>query len=1137
MSFLGKALIAATARKNTPPRFDDVETYRFGEYDVDLSDVLQSTVETNLGVYEKYSMVRNGSRPIGVNYSSDGLTYYITHQHTSVNGSTTLTWYTEFEVTHLTLSRSHDLRTITSSTTYVIDFSDTDSVAAEALSRNQACKISWHNNGYNFTYIGKDSGNATNTEYTAYAFSVTTPYTGIGATKIDEIHDPIFMEDSELIFDTIGKKAFVATPDERLLAIQNNLTAGYWKLGGGDRNSQFPLPSRCQYWNKIKHMGTTLDNVTPSRISIFKTGTTSTATAHVFYPYKTTTNNTYYNHFYLQRHTAAQRSTRVDFFSPNVTVTEYNIGQLIADLQSPAIIFRDPRDYGFSNDGLKIYVLGRLTYSPNDPWQIMGFDLSTAYDPSTMTGTYQTLDFGTTSGLNAGTDNEVCAFCFNNRPTYRENETSTRATGTVLYVLRLSEQSGGREVIQFDLSTAWDISTATLANIIPETSTGLTVANNVSFGTAAQHDQAQYTSIIMHHPRYNQGGVTGTGARAAESLIVYPMCTSTTDQQIPWVIYDDGFGLDWTYVKKTDLNEQILTSAGVQGNGTTMSWPLTETLHGFTETTNDTHQIGEAEYELGSPREQIRRETYYRRMFRAEMTYNASSTDIYISDYQTGQSNLQDSTYTRRGGATGSTVASWRDSYVVGSAKKFAGYTYGSGSQMYGMVWVLFEEVADNKDVANNGNMCLNRYRLGGVQQVDMDFGQLASYNSSQTMNALPITEIFSPVYTDGIDRISAMFPVPKVPASGDDPEIPQRMGFIDDRGYCYYLDTIGQFYDGTHYWPLPSVSNHPGGDTTGTAMGNGMNYTKTDNTVSCHVLYQDDLTTYDAYQKYQRILDFDFDPTGHVCCVLGMSETANGSDARTVFVYYVDRPFSTNKSDWTYVTSGSTTSNTSTYRIKIVDGHVFIHDFDNDAITVSVDVAAILTNGPTYSHPALSFTSASAASGGSDFLWVDYNIDRIDGTYTFYDSIRADISGSTIYLYHGQVNGAVISGETKFYTAWTTSGQVYWRTQDGTLTRLSSVDKSERGIWYDKTHETFYFVHELGEPNSDGSSRAPLRLLKSKVLDKDEDGTGNWLIEEPTLYELKTKLPFAVETFKIYGDRIVFVEWQGRFLGSTRMR
>jgi hypothetical protein len=1131
MSFLGKALIAATARKNTPPRFDDVETYRFGEYDVDLDEYLTSTTQFNSGVAEKYSMYRNGIRPISVNYSSDGLTYYLTRQHSSQTGNTTSTAYNQFEVAHLTLSRAHDLRTITSHTNVVVDFSDTEPDAAAAMSRNQKCKISWHNNGYNFTFIGRDSGNATNIEIRGYAFEVTTPYTGIGATKIDEFHDPMFTDQTEFHMSPSGGKAFVFNKGEWFYALTNTNSHGPFKLGNGVRGSQFFNPKRATYWNKIAHMSASNTSYCPARIFC----DLNSNPAHIFYPYRTSTSETSSNVFYLQRHTSYQISNKLDVLNASPTVDEYNLSPMAytSSTGTTNMNLYGHRDYGFSDHGLRLFILARRQSSTTTPYSLIGFHLATAFDPSSWNGSYTEINFSLVTGMNAGADDEVCAFCFNNRPTYQDSSsTTTNAIGTVLYVLRLGANSN-REIYVFTLSTAWDLTTATLREIIPEASAGMTVANNVVLATDAAHKKAMYNSIIMHHPILEQT----VAGRAAESLIVYPQCTATTDQQRPFVVYNYGTG--WNYSIREDANDMVLAQAADHfGVGVTMDWPISERLYGFASSSTKMHQLGEPEYETTSSRQQIRRETYYRRIAVYDMDYyGTNNLNMFLDHNESGVSRIQDNNATLRGGSTGSGArVSWVDSYAVGPAKKFATVTWGAGSSQEALVYVLFQEIADNKDPANTGLACVNRYRLGGVEDIDMDFGQLSGYNGgNQTMNAGPITEIFSSIYTDGYDRIAAMFPVPQVAASGDDPALPARMGFIDDRGYCYYLESIGMKSTGVGSFPVPTAGNHPGGVTTGTAMGNALKYTRTANTISCHILFQDDLTVYDDYERYQRIFDFDFDPTGHVCCVLGMAASPS-SDVRTVFVYYVDKPFSTNKDDWTYIISGSTASNTNTYRIKIVDGHVFIHDYDNDAITVSVDVDAILTNGPTYVHSALSFTNPLTSTGGSDFLWVDYNIDSVDGGLTYYNSIRADISGSQIYLYHGQVRASYSTLGTNFYTAYTTSGQIWWRV-NGTATRPASVSYSERGMWYDKTHETFYFVHESSSANGDSIQRAPLRLYKSKVLDKDENGAGNWLIEEPTPYELKSKLPFAVETFKIYGDKIIFVEWQGRFMGSTRMR
>ena len=1110
MSFLGKALIAATSRKNAPPRLDDVETYRFGEYDVDLSDILVSEVEETNGVYKKYSMYRNGIRPITVNYSSDGLNYYITRQHTGLGGTTTNTNYYKIEVMHLTLSSAHNLKTITSSVNHIVDFYSAHTQAAMALSRNQYSKFSWHNGGYNFTYIGRSVGSQTELSHTAYAFSVTTPYTGIGATLIDEIHDPLFDFDSEIVFNADGSRGIVLTRFDRPYSFHNALSANHWKLGNGDRGSSTALPNRCSYWNKLTHMSSINSDATPGRIFAHKV---SSSEAYVFYPHKTSSNVLNYNSFFLNRHTTGIRSNEIDYMQQDVTTNEYNIGQIIYDNTSPTIALRGQRDYTWSSDGLKFYVIARPDYSSNNPYYVYGFNCSTAFDPSTITGTYQVIP---SAGLTEEQWISICAMCFNNRPTYpSSSDTTADAAGTVLYVLQLNSPLSSRRVHVFDLSTAWDVSTATYRD-------SRASFDNFSISTVGNVNKARYTSVMMHHPTLNHTSTT----KGKESVIVYPYFSNTTGQQT--CIINEKNNQSSLVTTPTDLKEQLDDASKSNGGGYSLTWNQVELNNG--ETSNGAHQMGEEEYDTTGTRVQIRREAYYRKLHKASITYSSSAATLTAEVVFTGADVFQTGVETIRGGQTGPTRTNWIDSYGVGKLHKYAPYTYTAGSNKYATIWMLFNEVADNKDLTNDGTVCLNRYRLGGVSNWDINTGNIGSSSFNSRIDAAPITEIFSSSYSDGPERISAMFPVPKVGSGAN--EVPARMGFIDDRGYLFYLDTevTLALADGKS-WPLPSSINHPGRVTTGTKMGNAMKYTTTENTISCHKIYQDDLTIYDTYQKYQTISDFDFDPTGHVCCVLGIAASGAGSDTRTIFVYYVDKPFSTNKDDWTYVTSGSTTNIINPYQIRIFDNNVVIFDYDNDFIVVTVDIAGILANGPAHAT-TITFNFANSQSGSSDWYWIDNNVDSVGTNRKYYKTLRTDVFGGQIYIYNG--SGYLdTSGNT--FEGFSSDGNAYWL-DNGIITRPTTDTFSERAIWYDETHETFYFVGQHNSQNSDNVLRAPLKLYKSRVINKAYSNN-DWLIEEPQLFELKTQVPFLPDSIKIYRDRLYFVEWQGRFLGSTRMR
>lgn len=1117
MVTLSKSMLAATARRNAPPRLGDVEPYTFGKYDADLSDLLVSDNVTTSNIARKFSMYKNGLRPVSVNYSSDGLTYYITRQHHGLTGSTTSTSYDTFEVMHLTLSRAHDLRTVTSSQNYVVNMSDAGSVVGDEFSRNTATKVNWHNGGYNLTFIGKNSGSATSVVYTAYACSVTTPYTGEGLTLIDSIHDPIFEFDSEILFNTDGTKGLVFSPQDYAYGFENGLASDPWKLGDGNRDCQFPHPNRCTYWNKLDYLSVVNDNATPGRIFAHEF---NSSTAYVFYPGKTSTSTLNYQSFVLKRHTTNIFSNQINYMKQDITTDDYQVGSLLYSATSNGYAPYDVRDYTWSADGLKFYLISRSGYSTNNPYYVYGFDVSTAFDLDTLTGTYQTIP---SAGLTDRWD-DICAMCFNNRATYQNSSSaSTDPIGTVLYVISLSATLAYRQVHIFDLSTAWDVSTATFRESIS------TIFNGVDISSAGEVTKAQYTSVAMHHPVLNQNGTT----RPAESIIVYPYVSNTSGQQTPYVIYNTG-NL-WFHQEKTDLKEQLKTDAGQPGNGFQLDFALSERLHGFSAA--DATQIGEQEYETQYTRTQIRRDGYYRRLHKAAISYADNSNQLTADNVETGTALLQNATNTRRGGTTGSTYANWIDSKMVGSARKFAYFSHGSGSNKYGMVWILFQEYVDNKNEVGNGGLgCVNRVRLGGVKDWDMSqLPQIASATGSNVMQAGPITEIFQTWYSDWWTKIAAMWPVPLVPASGNDPEIPARMGFMDDRGYVYYLESSSMYAANGQSWPLPFSANHPGGILAGSAMGNAMKYTKTENTVSAHEILQDNVTIYNQYQYNQKITDFAFDATGHVCVVAINVFATSSSETNAVFVYYVDKPFSTNKDDWTYIVSG-TGGGYDANHIFIVDGRVGASNFGNDTVTINVQVDEILQNGPTYAHPALTFTSY-AHSGTCDGLWIDNKRESGNSSTHYYEAIRTDTIGSSIRIYHGLYR-YLDQGATQSWSWYTSRGNVYYLDDNLAQRELIASAYSDNTIWYDRTHETFYFINEYGSSgNSDSVFRNPLQLLKAKVIDKDYNGTGHWIIETPVKYELKGQVPTQPRRIKIYRDRLYFVEMQERFIGSTRMR
>jgi len=1125
MSRLGKSLIAATSRRNAPARLGDPEAYKFGVHDVDLGDVLES-LYTIGGIPKTATKYRLGTRYMAINYNSSGLKYYITWVHTQFSGSTSNSSYDKLDCVHLTLTEPHDLNTIDHDQTVYksIDFDDVDATLANGFSLNDGYgSFNWANGGYKFNVFVRTTSSIVTQKFNVYTLTAQTPYdpttfypgTQLGTSNFQLAENKQdFQSSTQIHWDLTGTNALLTARGSPFLSYSTTSSNAY-NFDGGGSGSQWPIPNAAWYSPALSARSSSYASDTTSRVWV---GTVNSTYDDVFYPTRSSVNND--ATLILEKNRTTKASNRTWFTKYGLTPTSYNCGDI--DASQPNIT--SVRDFGFSLDGTKLYQLGSsVSNSYSGPVYLQQANLSTPFDPSTATS-YTSLDIATViNPTSASASTFACSFCFNLANTYAG--TTAYAAGKRLFILGI-DLNENVKLYTLNLSTAWDVSTATLDEALAENVTGIT-GNDI---VAADSTAIFRSQIFMHPNRQN------ASSQNIEAVCIMPYCGPNNDKMNTWLLENNGGG-SWTSIYVGNLQDFIEQDANSIGGSTTYNAFQDIAEKSYNYPTLNMHDFGQNFHDTSQTKYGVRREAYYRFLQTVDITYGsgASGADIInVENCSTGHGEIQQRPATRSSG-----TGNFAEAVYVGELVRTVSAVYGTTQNDRMYMPCILEEAASPNDNTIQHYACYNRYRMGGVDDFNIGSGQIATNHhytpptNGQIIEGVPIGEIFSGRGAYSINKKPGIFMHPLRAATAELPELNARIGFIDDRGYVQYLES--DYYSDNGQYPLPTVLNEPRG--VNATMGLGLKYLKTENTISAHDIFMDDQTFYASQARYQRIKDVEFDLTGHVCLVLTGSMGATSGDwADSVWVYFVTKPFSTNKNDWTYV--GKSTHAGAGNRpdsMSIFRDRVIFTDTDADVLYYeSIDISDVRRLGPNATIPATWMTSPSqdrqSLANNTENIQVSHN-ENLDGSY---DALWTYKTSGTTFLY----KSTIVYNPT--YTRWEkgTSSPALFVGASETGTHLSDDVFSTYAWWYDWDKDILYFA----QANEDASStyRNPLTISRVPLLTKTGGVVNNsWEFNYDAIetFDHRGTVNVAPHRIKVHRDRLIFVDYEKLYIGSVRLK
>jgi len=231
----------------------------------------------------------------------------------------------------------------------------------------------------------------------------------------------------------------------------------------------------------------------------------------------------------------------------------YNLAVASYDGVSFSVASQDnnPRSVAFSSDGSKMFVLGVTGYS------VYQYSLSTAWNPSS--ATYDSVSFSVSTQ-----ESSPITVVF-------------KSDGTSFYIVGTTNST----VYQYDLTTAYDLSTASYAN--KTLSTGLTNARGLSISTDGTKLWASNLSGIIQQFTMSTAWDVSTASSDSKSLDVSARGSSTSAIYVSpdgSAVYINNLGTDTVY--KYDLSTNYDISTGTY-NSVSFSLASEETTPwGFT---------------------------------------------------------------------------------------------------------------------------------------------------------------------------------------------------------------------------------------------------------------------------------------------------------------------------------------------------------------------------------------------------------------------------------------------------------------------------------------------------------------------------------------------------------------------------
>ena len=375
----------------------------------------------------------------------------------------------------------------------------------------------------------------------------------------------------------------------------------------------------------------------------------------------------------------------------------YNLAVASYDGVSFSVASQDnnPRSVTFNSDGSKMFVLGVTGYS------VYQYSLSTAWNPSS--ATYDSVSFSVET-----------------------QETSPitvvfKSDGTSFYIVGITNST----VYQYDLTTAYDLSTASYAN--KTLSTGLTNARGLSISTDGTKLWASNSSGIIQQFTMSTAWDVSTASSDSKSLDVSARGSSTSAIYVSpdgSAIYINNLGTNTVY--KYDLSTNYDISTGTYSS-VSFSLASEETVPwGFTFK-ND----GSKMYAIGNVTD-----TVYQYSTGTDTTLDLSTGSVF-SYTPTANTTFAFSNPPASGTASSATLKLTGANVATGfdlSSASYDSVSYSYGSQGTGGEAIVFKPDGTKMFILNTGDV--DEYTLStawDLSTVSYD----STYDPSEVSNAL----------------------------------------------------------------------------------------------------------------------------------------------------------------------------------------------------------------------------------------------------------------------------------------------------------------------------------------------------------------------------------------------------------------